>query len=95
VSSQVTSRVSRIAGISQLSISPVLAGSSSQGPPGAVVTIQQRVTGNLFVNFSSNVASTQSQTIQGQYKVSPKVSVSATRDPNGGFGFDTLIKKSW
>jgi len=95
VSSQVTSRISKIAGISQLSISPVLAGSSSQGPPGAVITIQQRVTGNLFVNFSTNVASTQSQTIQGQYKVSPRVSFSATRDPNGGFGFDTLIKKSW
>jgi translocation and assembly module TamB len=95
VSSQVTSRVSKVAGISQLSISPVLAGSSSQGPPGATITVQQRVTGNLFVNFSTNVASTQSQTIQGQYRVSPRVSVSATRDPNGGFGFDALIKKSW
>jgi translocation and assembly module TamB len=95
VSSQVTSRISRIAGISQLSISPVLAGSNSQGPAGATITIQQRVTGDLFVNFSTNVASTQSQTIQGQYRISPRVSVSATRDPNGGFGFDTLIKKSW
>lgn len=95
VSSQVTSRVSKIAGISQLSINPVLAGSSSQGPPGANITIQQRVTGNLFVTFSSNVASTQSQTIQGQYQVSPRVALSATRDPNGGFAFDTLIKKSW
>jgi len=95
VSSQVTSRVSKVAGISQLSISPVLAGSSSQGPPGATITIQQRVTGNLFVNFSTNVASTQSQTIQGQYRVSPRVALSATRDPNGGFAFDTLIKKSW
>jgi translocation and assembly module TamB len=95
VSSQVTSRVSKIAGISQLSISPVLAGSSSQGPPGANITIQQRVTSNLFVTFSTNVASTQSQTIQGQYKVSPRVSLSATRDPNGGFAVDALIKKSW
>jgi translocation and assembly module TamB len=95
VSSQVTSRVSKVAGISQLSISPVLAGSSSQGPPGANLTIQQRVTGNLFVTFSTNVASTQSQTIQGQYQVSPRVAVSATRDPNGGFAVDTLIKKSW
>ena len=95
VSSQVTSRISRIAGISQLSISPVLAGSNSQGPAGATITIQQRVTGDLFVNFSTNVASTQSQTIQGQYRLSPRVSVSATRDPNGGFAFDTLIKKSW
>ncbi len=95
VSSQVTSRVSKIAGISQLSINPVLAGGTSQGPPGANITIQQRVTGNLFVTFSSNVASTQSQTIQGQYQVSPRVAVSATRDQNGGFGFDALIKKNW
>jgi translocation and assembly module TamB len=95
VSSQVTSRVSKIAGISQLSINPVLAGSNAQGPPGADLTIQQRVTGNLFVTFSTNVASTQSQTIQGQYQLSPKVAISATRDPNGGFALDTLIKKSW
>jgi translocation and assembly module TamB len=95
VSSQLTSRVSKIAGISQLSINPVLAGSSSQGPPGANITIQQRVTGNLFVTFSTNVASTQSQTIQGQYQISPRVALSATRDPNGGVAFDTLIKKSW
>lgn len=95
VSSQVTSRVSKIAGISQLSVSPVLAQSSTAGPPGANITIQQRVTGNLFVTFSTNVASTQSQTIQGQYQVSPRVAVSATRDPNGGFAVDTLIKKTW
>jgi translocation and assembly module TamB len=95
VSSQVTSRVSKVAGISQLSINPVLAGGTSQGPPGANVTIQQRVTGKIFVTFSSNVASTQNQTIQGQYQLSPRVAVSATRDQNGGFAFDTVIKKTW
>jgi translocation and assembly module TamB len=57
--------------------------------------VQQRVTGNLFVTFSSNVASTQSQTIQGQYQVTPKIAVSTTRDQNGGFALDTIIKKSW
>jgi translocation and assembly module TamB len=95
VASQVTSRISRAAGISQLSISPVLAGGTAAGPPGANLTIQQRVTGNLFVTFSTNVATTQGQTIQGQYQVSPRVTISATRDPNGGFAVDTLIKKSW
>lgn len=95
VASQFTSRVSKIAGISQLSINPVIANGTSQGPPGANITIQQRVTGNLFITFSSNVASTQSQVIQGQYQVSPRVAVSATRDPNGGFAVDTIIKKSW
>jgi translocation and assembly module TamB len=95
VSSQVTSRISKVAGISQLSINPVLGGSSTQGPPGANVTIQQRVTGNFFFTFSSNLASTQNQTIMGQYQLTPRVAVSATRDQNGGFAFDTTIKKTW
>ena len=95
VSSQVTSRISKIAGISQLSINPVLAAGTTQGPPGAVITIRQQVTGNLYITFSTNVASTQSQTIEGEYKLSPRVSISATRDPNGGFAVDTLIKKKW
>jgi translocation and assembly module TamB len=94
VSSQVTNRVSKIAGISQLSINPVLANGNSQGT-GANITIQQRVTGNLFVTFTSNVGTTQTQTIQGQYQLSPRVALSATRDPNGGFAFDALIKKTW
>lgn len=95
VTSQVTSRVSKVAGISQLSINPVLANSSSQGSPGANITIQQRVTGNLFVTFSTNVGSQQTETIQGQYQLTPRVAISVTSDPNGGFAFDTLIKRSW
>ena len=94
VSSQVTGRIARAAGISQLSISPVLGNTATQGA-GANITIQQRVTGNLFVTFSTNTSNTQSEVIQGQYKISPKVSLSATRDPNGGFAFDTLIKKTY
>jgi translocation and assembly module TamB len=95
VSSQITSRVAKIAGISQLSINPVLAGGSLQGPAGAVITIQQRVTGNLFVTFSTNVATTQNQVIMGEYNVSPRLSFSVTRDQNGGVAFDTLFKRKW
>lgn len=95
VSSQITSRVSKVAGISQLSINPVLSGGSTQGPAGAIVTVQQRVTGNFFVTFSTNVATTQDQVIMGQYQLSPKVAVTGTRDQNGGFAFDTIFKKSW
>ncbi|HKF45821.1 MAG TPA: translocation/assembly module TamB domain-containing protein [Terracidiphilus sp.] len=94
VSSQITSRISKVAGISQLSISPVLGNSATQGA-GANITIQQRVTGNLFITFSTNTANTQSEVIQGQYRISPKVSVSATHDPNGGFAIDALIKKTY
>ena len=94
VSSQITGRIARVAGISQLSISPVLGNTATQGA-GANITIQQRVTGNLFVTFSTNTSNTQSEVIQGQYRISPKVSLSATRDPNGGFAVDTLIKKTY
>jgi translocation and assembly module TamB len=95
VSSQLTSRISKVAGISQLSISPVLSGGTTEGPPGANITIQQRVTGNLFVTFSTNVATTQDQVIQGQYQLSPRLAVSVTRDQNGGVAVDTQIKKTW
>lgn len=94
ITSQVSSRISKVAGISQLSINPVLSGNGQQNA-GANITVQQRITGNLFVTFSTNTTTTQGQTIQGQYQVSPRVAVSATRDPNGGFAVDTLIKKSW
>jgi translocation and assembly module TamB len=95
VSSQVTSRVEKIAGISQLSIDPVLGSRGGQQNPSARVTIQQRVTSNLFVTFATDVTSTQRQAIQLQYQVSPRLSISGTRNQNGGFGFDTRIKKSW
>ena len=97
VTSQISSRVAKVAGISQLSIDPELGGVANSGAAntGARITIQQRVTGNLFVTFSTDVTTTQDQVIQLQYKVSPKVSFSGTRDQNGGFGFDTRIRKTW
>lgn len=94
VASQVTSRVEKIAGISQLSVDPVL-GSNQGQSPGARVTIRQRVTSNLFVTFATDVTSTQRQTIEVQYQFSPRLSFTGTRDQNGGFGFDTRIRKSW
>ena len=95
VSSQVTSRVEKIAGISRLSVDPVLAGNGTQQNPGARITVQQRVAGNIFVTFATDVTQTQNQVIELQYNISPRVMFSGTRDQNGGFGFDTRIQKSW
>lgn len=93
VSSQVTSRVEKIAGLSQFSIDPVLGG--NQQDPGARITIQQRVTGNLFVTFASDATSTQSQVIKVEYQATPRVGISGVRDQNGGFAFDVRLKKTW
>jgi translocation and assembly module TamB len=93
VSSQLTSRVSKIAGISQLSIDPVLGGGGQS--PGARIAIKQRVTSKIFVTFATDVSSTQREAITLQYQATPRISYSGTRDQNGGFSFDTQIRKTW
>jgi translocation and assembly module TamB len=93
VSSQVTSRLEKVTGLSQLSVDPVL-GSPGRNP-GARVTIQQRATSKMFVTFSTDVTSTGHQAIKLEYQFTPRVSVNAVRDQNGGYGFDTRIRKIW
>jgi translocation and assembly module TamB len=93
VSNQITNRVEKLAGVSQLSIDPQLG--SSQRSPGARVAIQQRVTSKIFVTFSTDITSTDSQVVQLEYQVSRKTSFSAVRDQNGGFSFATTFRKQW
>ncbi len=93
VSSQVTSRLQKVAGISHISIDPTLG--TTQANPGARVTVQQRVTSNLFVTFETDVTSTQHEVIQLQYQINPRWSVSTTRDQNGGFSFDASVRKTF
>ncbi|HUO61504.1 MAG TPA: translocation/assembly module TamB domain-containing protein [Candidatus Acidoferrales bacterium] len=93
LSSGVTSRVEKIAGISQLTIDPTLGGNNQN--PGARIAVQQRVTGNLFVTYATDLTETQRQQIQVEYRLSRKWSVSGTRDQNGGLGFDARIHKEF
>jgi translocation and assembly module TamB len=93
VSNQVTSRVAKVAGISHLSIDPALGGSGEN--PGARIAIQQRVTGNLYVTFATDVTSTQRQAIETQYQFNRTWSMNGVRDQNGGFGVDLHYKKDY
>jgi translocation and assembly module TamB len=93
VSNQVTTRIEKLAGISQLSVDPTLGGNLRD--PGARITIQQRVTANLFVTFATDAASTQRQVLQLEYQATPRVAISGVRDQNGGFAFDVRIGRSW
>ncbi|MCU1309021.1 MAG: hypothetical protein JWO20_146 [Candidatus Angelobacter sp.] len=96
VSNQITSRLEKIVGISHLAINPVLGNTTGTGSQQyATISVQERVTGNLFVNFSTDVTATQNQVIEVQYNLSPRVSVSTSRNQNGGFAFETLIRRSW
>ncbi len=94
VSSQVTGRLEKAAGISHLSIDPVL-GTTGQQNPGARITVQQRVTSKLYVTFSTDITQTQSQEVLVQYRVNRKWSVSGDRDQSGGFGLDGRYHKDF
>ena len=94
ISSQVSGRIAKLAGISQLQIDPGLGTDNGQNP-GARIAIQQRVTSNLFVTYATDVTSTQRQAIQMEYKLNPKWSVSGTRDQNGGFGMEGRYRKDF
>ena len=91
VSGQVSGRIEKLAGISQLSIDP-LAGTNSNDP-GSQISVQQRVSGNLLLTFSTDVTSTQNQAVQLQYEVKRNVSLSVLRDQNGGYAIDVRVRK--
>lgn len=93
VSSIASSRVAKLAGISHLSVDPALGGNGEN--PGARIAIQQRVTGNLFITFATDVTSTQREAIEAQYQFNRKWSMTGVRDQNGGFGVDIHYKKDF
>ena len=93
VASQLSGKIQKLAGISQLSITPILA--SAQQDPGAQVAIQQRVSGRMLVTFTTNTAETQRTAVQVEYRLGGGLSVSVLRDQNGGYGVDLHLHKSF
>lgn len=90
VAGQVAKGVQNLTGISQLTIDPT-AGNNQN--PGAQVAIQQRVSGSILLTFSTDVTSTQRQTIQLQYQPKRQVKISVIRDEYGGYGVDVRLHK--
>jgi len=95
VSSQVTGRLQKALGISQISLDPQLGATSGNQQQGARLTVRQRVTSKLFVTFSTDVTTTQFSAVQMQYQFNKKWSVSGVRDENGGFGLDGRYHKDF
>jgi translocation and assembly module TamB len=91
--SAVSGRIQKFAGLSYFSIDPTLGGSNQNA--GARVVIQERVTRDLVVTYSTDVTSTQRQAIQLEYRFDPRWSVSGVRDQNGGFGATLTFRKSF
>jgi hypothetical protein len=88
---QVSSSVQKLAGISSLQIDPTLGGNNQN--PSARIAIQQRVTSNLLFTFSTDVSQPGSETVQGEYQINRRWSVSMQRDQLGGVSIDGRFHK--
>jgi len=89
ISSGIGGRIEHLFGISQFRVDPFVAGTATESNAAARVTIQEQVTHDLTITYSTNAATTnQYQLIQVQYDVSRELSVEFLRDINGTYGFD-------
>src|ERR1017187_1713451 len=82
VTSQVSSSIQQLAGISSLQIDPLLGGNNQN--PSARVAIQQRVTKNFLFTFSTDLSQPGTEVVQGDYQLNKRWSVSLTRNEVGG-----------
>ncbi len=86
VAGRLSSGVQKLAGLSSLSIDPLLGGNNTN--PSARIALQQRVSKNFFFTFSTDVTQPQSEIVQGEYQLNKRWSVSINRDASGGVAVD-------
>lgn len=92
ISSQLGGRVEKLFGITSFRVDPFLAGTGTEQNAATRVTVQQQLSKNISVIYSSNVTGSQEQLIQIEYHVTPDLSVIALRDINGTFSLDIVRK---
>ena len=93
ISNQFGGRIQRLFGISQFRVEPFLASTATEQNTAARVTVQQQVTHNLTVTYSSNATANQQQVVQIEYAVNPRVSIVGLRDINGIYSVSVKFKK--
>jgi translocation and assembly module TamB len=93
LTSQFSSRVEKLAGVTSLTIDPQVGG--AQGNSGGRLAVQQRVTKNLFFTFSTDLRTSTGQAVQVEYQVSRRFAVSTTRDQSGGYTVQIKVHKNF
>jgi translocation and assembly module TamB len=89
----VSSRVQNLFGGSRIKIDPQGLSTETTTAHGPQVTIEQQVTNQLTVTYSTNVSQSSQQIIQMEYNVSRNLSIVALRDQNGIVSFDVRIRQ--
>ncbi len=89
----VSNRVQRLFGVSRIKVDPQgLSTTETNLARGPQVTIEQQVTNNLTLTYSTSVSQTSQQIIQAEYNVTRNVSIVAIRDQNGVVSIDVRLR---
>jgi translocation and assembly module TamB len=88
-----SSRINKLFGGGSVKIDPTFV--SGTGNSTARITVQQQISKNGTVTFATNVNSTNEQLIQGQYNLTPNISVIALRDESGVFSMIVKLHKRY
>ncbi len=93
ISSQLGGPIQRLFGISRFRVDPFLAGTATDQNAAARVTIEQQVSHDLTITYSTNATSNQQQVIQVEYSIRKDISIVALRDLNGTFSLDVKFTR--
>jgi translocation and assembly module TamB len=94
INNTVSSRLQRLFGASRIKIDPQgLTTETNPTARGPQVTIEQQFANNVSLTYSTNVAQSSEQIIQGEYFFTRNVSVVGVRDQNGVVSFDVRVRR--
>ncbi len=91
VVAQPPNRLSKLFGITNIKIDPLVQGISNT--PQARLTLEQQVSRAITVTYVTNLSQTSEQIFRLEWALNPQFSVVAVRDDNGEFGIDFQYKK--
>ncbi|HXW93776.1 MAG TPA: translocation/assembly module TamB domain-containing protein [Terriglobales bacterium] len=97
VNSALSNRSQRLFGISHIKIDPQGLNEETtptQTSPLPAVTIEQQVKNNVTLTYTTNVAQTSQQIIQGEYNFSHNLSIVGIRNFNGVVSFEFRMRQS-
>lgn len=87
----VSNRLSKLFGITNIKIDPLVQGITNT--PQARLTVQQQISKSITVTYITNLQQTSEQIFRLEWAFSSQFSLVALRDDNGEFGVDILVKK--
>jgi translocation and assembly module TamB len=89
----VSNRVQRLFGVSRIKVDPQgLSTTETNLARGPQVTIEQQVTNDLTLTYSTSVSQASQQIIQAEYNVTRNISIVAIRDQNGVVSIDIRFR---